>query len=416
MATLTATAAETLTVAVQYPSLGPYHNARLAAIAQAAPSSRWRVVAMEMFREDSDYGWEPVTCAGAPFERHTVMDCSSASGRRMGAALRRAVWDALDRVRPQVLVVNGWGHRESQASLAWARRLGCPTVLLSDSPRDNVRRWPWKEAVKKWIVRDCAAAFVAGRPQARYARALGIPADAVLHPGSCVVDNAWWADAVESVRRRAQRARAECGLPQRYFLTVARLIECKNLPFLVEAYARYRGMAGAAPHDLILCGEGPDRGRIERTVRRLRVDGVHLRGWVPQSGLAPYVALASALILPSREFECWGLVVNEAMASGLPVLVSRQCGCAEDLVHDGRNGYAFDPDDRDGLAGMMLELAGDEELRRRMGAASLDIIDDYSPEVAARNLWLAVSAALEAQPAVRRMRRPGASWAFSWLW
>ena len=394
MATLTATATDALTVAVQYPSLGPYHNARLRAIAAAAPSADWRVVAMEMFHEDSDYSWEPVACEGAPFERHTVMDCSSASGRRMGAAMRSAVWDALDRIAPQVLVVNGWGHRESRASLAWARQRGCPTVLLSDSPRDNVRRWPWKEAAKRWIVRDCRAAFVAGRPQARYARALGIPTNAIYHPGSCVVDNDWWTDAVRSVRLHPQRARAEHGLPERYFLTIARLIERKNLPFLVEAYARYRALAGAAPHELVLCGQGPERDRIEATVRRLRVDGVHLPGWVPQGRLAPYYALASALILPSHEYECWGMVVNETMAAGLPVLVSRQCGCAEDLVHDGRNGYAFDPRDHAALAGMMLELASDGELRRRMGAASLEIIQDYSPEVAAKNLWLAVNAAL----------------------
>ena len=409
MATLTTMAQDARTLAVQYPSLGPYHNARLGAIAAAVPSSDWRIVAMEMFRQDSDYDWERVACAGAPFVRHTVMDCSSASGRRMGGALRRAVWEALDRIRPQVLVVNGWGHRESRASLAWARRRGCPTVLLSDSPRDNVRRWPWKEAVKQWLVRDCRAAFVAGRPQARYARALGVPSDAVFHPGSCVVDNAWWRAAVAPARRSPQDAHAEYGLPDRYFLTVARLIDRKNLPFLIEAYARYRATADAAPHDLVLCGDGPDRERIERVIRRAGAEGVHLHGWVPQSRLAPYFALASALILPSREFECWGLVVNEAMASGLPVLVSRQCGCAEDLVHDGRNGYAFDPDDRDALAGMMLKVSTDDELRRRMGTASAEMIEAYSPDVAARNLWLAVRAALEAQGGAALARRQRAA-------
>jgi len=394
MATLTTTAADTLTVAVQYPSFGPYHEARLRAIVQAAPSERWCVVAMEMFRRDSDYQWEPVECDGAPWVRHTVMECSSAVGRRRGGALRRAVHDALDAIAPDVLVVNGWGHRESRASLHWARRRGCPTVLLNDSPRDNVRRWWWKEAAKRWLVRDCRAAFAAGRPQARYARALGIPAHRVFHPGPCVVDNAGWKARVSSVRRQAQAARQQHGLPGRYFLAIARFLDFKNLPFLVEAYARYRTAAGARPHDLVLCGDGPDRDRILRTVARLKVEGVHLPGWVSQRRLAPYYALASALILPSRAVEAWGLVVNEAMASGLPVLVSRRCGCAEDLVREGRNGWAFDPNDQDALADMLSRLAADGELRRRMGAASAEIIEEYSPAVAAQNFWMAVNAAL----------------------
>jgi len=352
---------------------------------------------MEMFREDSDYGWDPVDCVGAPFARHTVMDCSSEAGRRMGRALRRAVWGSLDRIAPQVLVVNGWGHRESRASLAWARRRSCPTVLLSDSPRDNVHRRWWKEAAKRWVVRNCRSAFVAGRPQARYAQALGIPPHRVHHPGSCVVDNDFWRAAARRVRTDPERERTCAALPPRYFLTIARFIPCKNLPFLVEAYARYRAAAGSHAHDLVLCGDGPERDRVEQAARRLRVRGVHLRGWLPQDALAPCYALASCFILPSAEFECWGLVVNEAMACGLPVLVSRACGCAEDLVHDGSNGYSFDPTDLDGLADLMLELGAADALRRRMGAASLRLIEAYSPEVAAQNFWLAVETALGAR-------------------
>ncbi len=412
MASLNTATGDAPTVAVQYPSFGPYHNARLGAIARLAPHSGWRVVAMEMFREDSDYDWEPVDCAGAPFARHTVMDCSSETGRRMGRALRQAVRRSLDEIAPSVLVVNGWGHRESRASLAWARRRGCPTVLLSDSPRDNVRRRWWKEAAKRWIVRNCRSAFVAGRPQARYAQTLGIPRHRIHHPGSCVVDNELWRAAARRVRANAERERALAGLPQRYFLTIARFIPCKNLPFLVEAYARYRTAAGPGAHDLVLCGDGPERDRIEAAVRRLRVDGVHLRGWMPQDALGPFYALASGLILPSAEFECWGLAVNEAMACGLPVLVSRACGCAEDLVHDGRNGYTFEPTDPGRLADLMLQLGGDEFLRRRMGAASRRLIDAYSPEEAARNFWLAVEAAIGArgiETTPQPVRRPRAA-------
>ncbi len=97
------------------------------------------------------------------------------------------------------------------------------------------------------------------------------------------------------MRTNPERHRALAGLPQRYFLTIARFIPCKNLPFLVEAYARYRAAAGPGAHDLVLCGDGPERDRIERGRAPAAVDGVHLRGWLPQDALAPCYALASGL-------------------------------------------------------------------------------------------------------------------------
>ena len=89
-------------------------------------------------------------------------------------------------------------------------------------------------------------------------------------------------------------------------------------------------------------------------------------------------------------------MVNEAMASGLPVLVSERCGCAPDLVEDGRNGHTFDPRDTGGLAGLMSELASDGYDRAAAGKASQEIIAGWSPQTFAEGLRLAASAALEA--------------------
>ena len=89
-------------------------------------------------------------------------------------------------------------------------------------------------------------------------------------------------------------------------------------------------------------------------------------------------------------------MVNEAMASGLPVLVSERCGCAPDLVEDGRNGHTFDPRDAGELAGMMAELASEGYDRAAAGKASQEIIAGWSPQTFAEGLRLAASAALEA--------------------
>ena len=112
--------------------------------------------------------------------------------------------------------------------------------------------------------------------------------------------------------------------------------------------------------------------------------------------------MASAFVHASTT-EQWGLVVNEAMAAGLPVLVSNRCGCAPDLVRDGVNGFTFDPYDVDRLADLMLKVSSDQCDREAMGQASRAIIKDWGPERFADGLMQAVAVA-------RSRPLPRASW------
>lgn len=118
-------------------------------------------------------------------------------------------------------------------------------------------------------------------------------------------------------------------------------------------------------------------------------------GFKQYSELPAYYGLASVFILPSIK-DTWGLVVNEAMAAGLPVLVSNRCGCAPDLVEEGCNGYTFDPYNVDALAGLMRKISADDCDRAAMGQASRDIIARWTPQTFAENLCKAAEAALNA--------------------
>lgn len=383
-----------LTVAVQYPSFGPQHPPRLRAIVQSAPHQHCRVVAMEMFARDSDYEWGPVEIDRENFERYTVMDCESAVGRRQRNALKKAVCRALDDIRPDVLVVNGWGHRESRISLGWCRQRRCKIVMLSDSVRDNVPRYFWKEICKKWLLRNIQAGFAAGRPQARYLNYLGIPLEGIFYPGSTVVDNDYWARQKQRVVKEKAALRMQYGLPERFFLCVARFVDLKNIPFLIQSYAAYRALAGQAAIGLVLCGSGPEEERINKVIKDLKLKEVYLMGFRQVDELPVFYGLADCFIFPSSRFECWGLVVNEAMASGLPVIASSMAGCTEDLVIDGVNGFVFDPEDESRLARLMFKITRDPQVSAQMGRASEKIIAGHSPEIGAVNLWRAVQAAL----------------------
>ena len=113
-----------------------------------------------------------------------------------------------------------------------------------------------------------------------------------------------------------------------------------------------------------------------------------------------YYAHAGAFVHASTT-EQWGLVVNEAMASGLPVLVSNQVGSSPDLVKEGSNGWTFDPLDIDQLAFLMWKIASDAPLRTVMGAKSREIIANWSLE---RFLTGAENAA---ETAIREFKQQG---------
>ena len=198
--------------------------------------------------------------------------------------------------------------------------------------------------------------------------------------------------------------RKEYGLPENYFLACARFIEKKNLFTLLRAYRGYRKAARESAWDLVLLGEGPLRSDLCHLIFDLHLhDFVLLPGFKQYEELPVFYALAGAFVHASRS-EPWGLVVNEAMASGLPIIVSNKCGCVPELLEEGRNGFSFAPEDVDGLAHLLLRMADLPDMEReQMARRSQQIIASWSVERFAYGLRGAVETA-ECTP--RRKVRP----------
>lgn len=292
--------------------------------------------------------------------------------------LARAVWRRLQQLRPSAVLVPGYYTLPALAAAIWARLHRKRSILMSETTREDYRRLWWKECLKRLIVRtlfDCGIA--GGKPHVRYLRELGFPQRRIARFYD-VVDNRFYQRAADEAHR-SPGLRLGLGLPPEYFLYVGRLAPEKNITGLVEAFARYRSVAGK--WSLVIVGDGPQRNQLERQCASLGVAGhVKFAGLKTASETTPYYAFAKCFILPSTR-EPWGLVVNEAMASGLPVLVSERCGCAEDLVDPRRNGFLFNPT-RDGdLTGRMMYMSTlDQAALDAMGRRSREIIAVYSPE------------------------------------
>ena len=291
--------------------------------------------------------------------------------------LARAVWRSLNRLRPSAVLVPGWATAPALAAAAWAKLHFKRSILMSETTATDHRRVWWKELPKRLLI--CSlfdSAIAGGKPHARYLVHLG------LDPGQIaryydVVDNRFYQEETDHARQ-APELRQAAGLPERYFLYVGRLSPEKNLSVLLTAFARYRANGGT--WSLVLVGDGPERVALERQSRESGIRAhVTFAGLKAARETVPHYAFAGCFVLPSSR-EPWGLVVNEAMASGLPVIVSNRCGCAEDLVEPGGNGYLFDPASEAELADRMLSISQSSEAAiQGMGRRSREIVASYSP-------------------------------------
>ncbi|HEY5912458.1 MAG TPA: glycosyltransferase family 4 protein [Verrucomicrobiae bacterium] len=391
-------------------NLVPYHAARWSAFAERFGGD---VFVVETTDRD---GFAVLETAGGEgsFERVTLFEGREASGIGRRELVRR-VRATLERLEPDVVCISGYGFRASLAALHWATLQGVPVVVCSESKRSDSRRHAVQEWLKSRAVRMCAAGLAGGTPQAGYLAELGLGRERVF-TGYDAVDNRHFAAGADAARAKGNPGRMELGLPRNFFLACSRFGEKKNLLRLVQAYGRYAGKAetgksgngrvgrGEAWH-LVLVGDGALRGAVEGEIGKLgRGAYAHLAGARGYGELPAHYGLARAFVHASTT-EQWGLVVNEAMASGLPVLVSNRCGCAPDLVREGVNGHTFDPYDVEGLAELMGRVSGSPEARlKEMGEASQRIIGGWGTERFAAGLTGAVEKALETAP-----RR--ASWA-----
>ncbi|MBM4147419.1 MAG: glycosyltransferase [Lentisphaerae bacterium] len=372
-------------LAIIFRRFGPYHLARLAAAGARGP-----VTGIELNRTDGTYAWD-VREGGQGFDRVTVLEDRPVAGlpRR---EMARLIHEVLDRVSPDVVAAPGWAAPWSLAAIDWCDLRRRPAILMSESARMDGSSGRLGDVVKSRLVKSFQAALVAGKPHRDYLAELGFASERVFD-GYDVVDNRHFREGAAAARRSGEAVRADLGAPRQYFLASGRFVPKKNAIAVVDAYSRYVAAAGESAWDLVMLGDGPLRSRIEKHVAGLGLGGrVVFPGFRQYDELPAWYALAGAFVHASL-VEQWGLVVNEAMAAGLPVLVSNRCGCAADLVWDGINGFVFDPTSVPEMAGAMLRVAGGAVDGAAMAEAGLGIIGRWTTERFADSIWRAATVA-----------------------
>ena len=282
----------------------------------------------------------------------------------------RFVWRSLSELRPRVVIVAGYYDVAAWAAWLWAQRHKAGVILWAESNEFDHRRRAWRELPKKLFVGRCDLAHVYGTSNRNYIRRLGMPVDRIFIKRA-VADT-------DRFLREDTPATSKPG--HKVLLYVGRFSSEKNLAGLLRAFRGVQQDPENPRVVLNLVGYGPLGDELRELAKALGISPlVRFRGKFPQAELPAIYRSADAFVLPSL-VEPWGLVVNEAMLSGLPVLVSTQCGCAADLVRP-ETGWTFSPWDEPSLTGLLQRISEmPREALVEMGRQARSVSAKYSPE------------------------------------
>jgi 1,2-diacylglycerol 3-alpha-glucosyltransferase len=355
---------------------GPYIRARWSAFATKEPENS--VSLIEFGRLSETYQWLPLNL-DCSYKRIVLSEQPAESQSLLKLVM--LLIDSLNQVQPDIVVINGYREPATISALLWSILHKKPVILLSATKEDDSSRRGWTEAIKSSILKGCKAALVGGKPQKRYLMKLGMSGDRIFEGYNVVGNDDFHPDKIKSLPSPYQKP---------YFLAINRFVAKKNLFHLISCYASYYQARKDTAWDLVLCGDGELFPAIKQKIAEFGLkDVVHLPGFLQQERLLPYFAHASCLIHASTQ-EQWGLVVNEAMAASLPVLVSKSCGCYEDLVIEGENGFGFDPYNSQQLIDLMLKISSGEVDLAKMSRSALKHIQKFSPDYFACGLTQAI--------------------------
>lgn len=292
------------------------------------------------------------------------------------------LWRQLREGRYDAILVHGWNSFAEVAAIIGSKILGTKVLLHAESPwNQEVSKPRWKRILKRMILGALFlfvdAFLYIGIENRSFYENFGIPGNK-LFPTPYAVDNEELLRSVPDPASARKKIRARFDIPEEavLILTNGKLIPKKRHMDLLRAYEKLKAPAKA----LVIISEGYLRPDLEKYIRDKDIKNVFFAGFVKRGEIGAYYAAADMFAFTSGEGETWGLVLNEALLFGLPVLVSDVVGSAKDLVHEGRNGWTFRRGDISDLADKLQKMADDKELRREFGEASRSIIRNYTFE------------------------------------
>jgi len=279
--------------------------------------------------------------------------------------------------RYDAVLVEGYGIMTNV--LAWMCAFLNKTKIFyhGDSNPRNVRSL-WKTKLKSIVLpllfKRISAFLAVGTLNAEYYGQYGVPVERIfLTPYA--VNNDFFSRYYHELRGKKRELKKKLGVPVKSLVIVyaGKLIPRKRVADLLEAYEKIQGVNAS----LVVVGDGLEKPHLEAYARDHSLKNVFFTGFKNQTQIPEIYSIADVFVLPSTN-EPWGLVINDAMNFGLPIITTANVGAVPDLVEDGVNGLIYPVGDIGKLADHLLKLLKDPPLREEMGERSLDKISRWS--------------------------------------
>lgn len=319
----------------------------------------------------------------------------SPGSRGFFASSTPAVHAVLKREKPDVAIITGWQSLPLLQALWSCVRLGIPRLVRGDSNSLSPRP-EWKRRLHRYLLRMFDAYLSVGRANTDFYL------DNRADPGRVFstphfVDNQRFQEQLEFLTPERAAIREAWQVPPSHacYLYAGKLEPKKRIMDLLRAFERALQESGALHLLVVGTGELMSEAQAFAQSRRLPVT---FAGFLNQTEMPRAYAAADCLVLPSDYGETWGLVVNEAMACGLPAIVSDRVGCGPDLIEEGKTGTVFPFGDVDALASRLVELASAPARLSRMGREAKEKIGHYSVEQAVAGTLAAIDSVLRTRP------------------
>lgn len=316
----------------------------------------------------------------------------SPSLRGFFASSTPAIHSLLSETKPDVVIITGW-HALPLLQALWACiRLGIPRIVRGES--NGFRKRSFRTRMLHRLMLSRFDAFLAiGQANRDFYLQYGINPEHIF-VGNYFIDNHRFQEQLRQIPDGRFAVRSGWGIPEKAvcFVYVGKLEPKKRILDLLRAVDRARQLNSSL--HLLVVGDGELMAEARQMVEALGLP-VRFAGFLNQREITRAYLAADCLVLPSDFGETWGLVVNEAMACGLPALVSDRVGCWPDLVKEDRTGMVFPCGDIDALAGKLLELSSDPARLAGMGAQASEHIRQYSVEQAVAGTMDAIDFVLQ---------------------
>lgn len=291
---------------------------------------------------------------------------------------------AIKDFKPDVVNLTGYYDIASWTVLLYCKFNSIKTILSNESTANDHARNRIKELIKAMIIKQFDGYFNFGTSSENYILSLGVSKKKMLVKRNCVDNKALKQIYLQHLPSRNEQQNL-LQIASKNFIFVGRLIDYKNIFHFLEAFNSAQQKVNEN-WGVIILGDGELKGELQSFVNEKNIQHISFQDGVSWQQVPHYLALSDVLVLPSYS-EPWGLVVNEAMACGLPVIVSEKCGCAVDLVINGKNGFTFTPNNLEQLTNILLKFMKMEIDLKKMGYFSEKIIHEYSPENVALEMY-----------------------------